>query len=131
MKKKHWRLTIQATENFNIFYNIIGKTLADTISSIGRNPNMKRILKSRFLMPINGKNIYYKIGSLENRYSTNYDGLNNFLLKKIKYAIVRTLAFLVNKCFEERVLPKCSKKAFVLPIYMRGSLDEVEGLQTY
>ena len=54
-EKKHWRLTVQATENFNIFYNIIGKTLADTISSIGRNPNMKRILKSRFLMPINEK----------------------------------------------------------------------------
>ena len=41
---------------------------------------------------------------------TNFDELNKFTLKKIEYAIVPSLTFLFNKCFERGTFPKCFKK---------------------
>ena len=74
-----------------------------------------------FLTSTNGAEISLVIKKIKNNYSTDCDGLNNFIVKKIEYAIVPTLTFLVNKCFEKRTFPKCLKKAVVIPILRCGN----------
>ena len=53
-----------------------------------------------------------------NKYSSDYDGLNNFILKKIEFCIVLTLTYLV-KCFENSVFPNCLRKAVIIPLYKK------------
>ena len=60
------------------------------------------------------------IRNLKNKYSSDFDGLKNFIIKKIQFAIVPTLTYLVNKCFENSVLPNCLKKAVIIPLYKKG-----------
>ena len=52
------------------------------------------------------------IRNLKNKYSSDFDGLNNFILKKIQFAIVPTLTYLVKQ--------KCIKKAVIIPLYKKG-----------
>ena len=71
-----------------------------------------------FLSSTNEAEISLVIRKLKNKHSTDCDSLNNFKLKKIEYAIVPTLTFLVKKCFEKEIFPKFLKKVVVIPIHM-------------
>ena len=68
---------------------------------------MKRILNSKFLIATEEKETSLLIYFSKNEHRIDNDGLNNFASKKIKHAIVRALAILVNKCFEEKIFMKC------------------------
>ena len=65
------------------------------------------------------KELSVAIKNLKNKYSSDCDGLNNFILKKVQFAIVPTLTYLVNKWFENSVFPNCLKKAVNIPLYKK------------
>ena len=73
-----------------------------------------------FLHKISEKELSVAIRTLKNKYGSDFDGLNNFILKKIQFAIVPTLTYLVNKCFENSLFPNCLKKAVMIPLYKKG-----------
>ena len=73
-----------------------------------------------FLHKISEKELSVAIRNLKNKYSSDFDGLNKFILKKIQFAIVPTLTYLVNKCFENSVFPNCLKKDVIIPLYKKG-----------
>ena len=73
-----------------------------------------------FLHKISKKELSMTIRNLKYKYSSDFDGLNNFILKKIQFAIVPTLTYLINKCFENSVFPNCLKKAVIIPQYKKG-----------
>ena len=77
-----------------------------------------------FLTSTDEAEISLVIKKLKNKYSTDCDGLNKFILKKIEYAIAPTLTFLVNKCFEKGTFQKCLRKAVVIPIHKCGNAYE-------
>ena len=70
-----------------------------------------------FLHKISEKELSAAIKNLKNKYSSDYDGLNNFILKKIQFAIVPTLTYLVYKRFENSGFFNCLKKAVIFPLY--------------
>ena len=119
-KKQQAALTQEETENFNKIFTTIGKTLADKLVTEGKNNTKNRSVNSMFLHKIIEKELSVAIRNLKNKYSSDFDGLNNFILKKIQFAIVPTLDYLVNKCFENSVFPNCLKKAVIIPLYNKG-----------
>ena len=118
-KKQKATLTQEETENFNKFFTTIRKMLADKLITDGKN-NTKS--KSVNIMFPNEKGLAMPIRNLKNKYSSNFDGLNNFILKNIQFTIVPTLTYLVNKCFENSVFPNCLKKAVIIPLQKKQIL---------
>ena len=100
--------------------------LSNKLIDPGKSGRQKRVLNSMFLTSTNEAEKSLVIKKLKNKYSTDCHGLNNFILKKIEYAIVPTLTFLVNKCFEKGTFPKCLKKAVVIPIHKCGKASEAQ-----
>ena len=68
---------------------------------------------------ISKKALTVAIESLK-KYSSDFDGLNKFVLKKIQFAVVWTPTYLVNKCFENTVFRICSKKAVIIRLHKNG-----------
>ena len=104
-------------EGFNTSLKTIGKILSNKLIDPGKKLKTKKILNSIFLTSTNEAEMSLVIKKLKTKYSTDCDGLNNFILKKVEYAIVPLLTISVNKCFEKGTFPKCLKKAEVIPIY--------------
>ena len=69
-------------EGFNIYFTTIGKILSNKLIDLGKNGRQKRTSKSMFLTSTNEAKISLVIKKLKNKYSTDCDGLNNFILKK-------------------------------------------------
>ena len=122
-RKEQEELSEKQVEGFNIYFTTIGKILSNKLIDPGKNGRQKRTLNSMFLTSAKSK-LSLVIKKLKNKYST--DCVNNFILKKIEYDIVPTLSFLVNKCFEKGIFPKCLKKAVVIPIHKCGNAYEVQ-----
>ena len=126
-RKEHEELSEKQIEGFKIYFTTIGKTLSNKLIDLGKIGSQKRTLNSMFLASTNEVEISLVIKKLKNEFSTDCDGLTNFIfLKKIEYDIVPTLTFLVNKCFEKGTFPKCLKKAVVIPIHKCGNAYEAQ-----
>ena len=125
-RKEREELSEKQIEVFNIYFTTFGKILSNNLIDLGIIGRQKRTLNSMFLASTNEAEISLVNKKLKNKYSTDCDDLNNFTLKKIEYAIVPTLTFLVNKCFEKGTFPKCSKKAEVIPIHKCGNAYEAQ-----
>ena len=125
-RKEREELSEKQIEGFNIYFTTIGTILSNKLFDLGKIGRQKRTLNSMFSTSTNEAEISLVIKKLKNKYSTDCDGLNNFILKKIEYAIVPTLTFLVNKCFEKGTFPKCLKKAVVIPIHKCGNAYEAQ-----
>ena len=119
IKKQQATLTQKETENFNKFFTTIRKTLADKLVTEGKNNTKNTSVNSMFLHKISEKELSVAIRNLKNKYSSDFDGRNNLILKKIQFAIVPTLTYLVNKCFENSAFPNCLKKAVIIPLYKK------------
>ena len=113
-------------EGFNIYFTTIGKILSNKLIDPEKNGRQKRVLNSMFLTSTNEAEKSLVIKKLRSKYSTDCHGLNNFILTKIEYAIVPTLTFFVNKCFEKGTFPKCLRKAVVIPIHKCGNASEAQ-----
>ena len=77
----------EETEKFNKFFTTIGKTLADKLGPEKKSKNTS--VNSMFLHKISEKELSVAIKNLKTKYSSDYDGLNNFILKKKQFAIVQ------------------------------------------
>ena len=110
-RKEQEELSEKQIEGFNIYFTTIGKILSNKLVDLGKIGRQKRTLNSMFLTSTNEAEISLVVKKLKNKYSTDCDGLNNFILKKIEYAIVPTLTFLVNKCFKKGTFPKMFEKS--------------------
>ena len=73
-------------------------------------------VNSKFLHKISEKELSAAIKNLK-KYTSDYDGLNIFMPKKNKFAIVPTLTYLVKKCFQNSVFPNSIKKALIIPLF--------------
>ena len=100
----------EETENFKKIFTTIGKRLADKLVTEGKNNTKNGSVNCIFLHKISEKELSVAIRKLKNKYSSEFDGLNNFILEKIQFAIVPTLSYLVSKCFENNVFSNCLKK---------------------
>ena len=125
-KKQQATLTQEETENVYKFFTTIGKTLADKLVTEGKNNIQNRSVNSMFLHKISDKELAVAIRNLKNQYRSDFDRLNNFILKETQFAIVPTLTYLVKNCFENSYFPNCLKKAVIIPLYKKGDpkIDE-------
>lgn len=65
------------------------------------------------------------IAGLANKKTTDGFGMSVHLIRTIRELIVAPLTKLVNICFRECVFPSVLKEAIVIPIYKKGSREEV------
>ena len=130
-RKEQEELSENQIEDFNIYFTTIGKILSNKLIDPGKSGRQKRVLNSMFLTSTNEAEISLVIKKLKNKYSTDCHCLNKFILKKIEYAIVPTLTFLVNKCFEKGTFLKCLKKAVVIPIHKCGNASEAQNYRPF
>ena len=100
-------------------YQLSEKFLSNNLIDPGKNGKQKNFKQHVFDLN-NEAEISLGIKKLKNNYSTDCDGLNNFILKK-NCAIVPTLTFLVKKCFEKGTIPNCLKKTVVITIHKCGN----------
>ena len=75
----------EETEAFNKFFITIGKTLADKLGP-EKNSTKNTSVNSMFLHKISEKELSVAIKNLKTKYSSDYNGLNNFILN---FAIVQ------------------------------------------
>ena len=113
----------EGTENFNKFFTSIRKTSDDKLVTERKNNTKNGTVSSIFLHTISKKELSVAIRNLKNKYSSDFDGLNSFILKKIQLAFVPSLTYLVNKCFENCVFPNCLKEAVIISLYKKKSLN--------
>ena len=85
-----------------------------------KNDTKNTSAHSMFLHEISEKELSVAINNLKKKYSSDYDGLDYFILKRIQFAIVPTLTYWVNKCFENSVFSNCLNKAVIIPLYKKG-----------
>ena len=69
------------------------------------------------------------ITALPNKTSSGYDNVNNVLLKQIKLNIVKPLAIIINKSFNEGKLPHAMKLADVNPLFKSKDRTELNNYQ--
>ena len=81
-QKEQEELSEKQIENFNNYFTSIGKSLSNKMIDLGKKWKKKRTLNSIFLTSTNDTGISLVIKKLENKYSIDYDRLNNFILNK-------------------------------------------------
>ena len=90
-KQRQSTLTPEESKNFNKFFTTFGKTLADKLVPEEKHNTKNTNVNSVLLHKISEKEQSLAIKNLKNEYSSEYDGLNNFILKKLQFAIIPTL----------------------------------------
>ena len=79
-----------------------------------------RNVNSMFLHGVNKKEMLDVMKSFANKTSTDYNGINMFILKKIKNFIVHPFLHVCNISFLKCVFPNALKIARVIPLFKSG-----------
>ena len=113
---------------FNEYFSSIGENLAQNIPASDKhfvdflgNPNPDSI----FFVPIHKYEILDIVSNLDNKKSSGYDGVNNFLLKGIIVSIVDPLVHIFNLSLLNGQVPDIMKIAKVVPLFKKGDKLEV------
>ena len=77
-------------------------------------------VNSMFLHSVNKKEMLDVIKSFANKTSTDYNGMNVFILKKITNFIVDPLLHICNISFSKGVFPDALEIARVIPLFKSG-----------
>ena len=99
----------------------IGPDLAEKIPKCNDKHHSDYITKhvsdSIFLEPIVEQELLNVVKSFDNKFSSGYDNINMYLVKKIIVNISKPLVYLYNLSFSEGIFPDSMKLAKVLPLY--------------
>ena len=114
----------EIANGFNDFFVNIGPELANNIFSPENNDVLQYMndnnVNSMFLNGVNRKEILDVIKSFANKTSTDYNGLNMFILKKITNFIVEPFLHICNLSLPKGVFPDAMKIARVIPLFKSG-----------
>ena len=114
----------EIANGFNDFFVNIGPELANNIVSPENNDVLHYMndsnVNSMFLNGVNRKEILDVIKSFANKTSTDYNGLNMFILKKITNFIVEPFLHICNLSLSKGVFPDAMKIARVIPLFKSG-----------
>ena len=107
-------------EKLNDFFASVGPSLANNIKSSHCVWKIEKVLSSMVLHPTNEHEISKILRQMKNKKSTGYDGISNEILKCCSPVVEHYLAKVINKCFNEEIIPDCLKKTKVLPLHKKG-----------
>ena len=115
-------------EAFNDFFVNLGPNLADQIPN--SNTDFHTFLRNRnsqslFFAPVVEEEIKDIVSNLNNKKSSGYDGITNFLLKNVINEIISPLTYILNKSLTSGKVPLKMKIARVVPIFKKGQKDSV------
>ena len=114
----------EIANGFNDFFVNIGPELANKIVIPENNDVLQymndRNVNSMFLYNVNKKEMLDVIKSFANKTSTDYNGMNMFILKKITNCIVDPFLHICNISFSKGVFPDALKIARVIPLFKSG-----------
>ena len=114
----------EIANGFNDFFVNIGPELANKIVIPENNDILQymndRNVNSMFLHGVNKKEMLDVIKSFANKTSTDYNGMNMFILKKITNFIVDPFLHVCNISFSKGVFPDALKIARVIPLFKSG-----------
>ena len=114
----------EIANGFNDFFVNIGPDLANKIVIPENNDVLQfmndRNVNSMFLHGVNKKEMLDVIKSFANKTSTDYNGMNMFILKKITNLIVDPFLHICNISFSKGVFPDALKIARVIPLFKSG-----------
>ena len=115
-------------EAFNDFFVNLGPNLADQIPN--SNTDFHTFLRninsqSLFFAPVVEEEIKDIVSNLNNKKSSGYDGITNFLLKNVINEIISPLTYILNKSLTSGKVPLKMKIARVVPIFKKGQKDSV------
>ena len=85
----------------------------------------KRNSQSLFFAPVVEEEIKDIVSNLNNKRSSGYDGITNFLLKNVINEIISPLTYILNKSLTSGTVPLKMKIARVVPIFKKGQKDSV------
>ena len=115
-------------EIFNDYFVNLGPDLANKIPN--SRTSFHSFLKDRnseslFFVPIVEEEIIEIVNSLNNKKSSGYDGITNFLLKNIIHEIITPLTHILNQSLAQGKVPIKLKIARVVPIFKKGQKESV------
>ena len=79
-----------------------------------------------FLFPVDTKEIFNIIISLENKSTAGHDGISNKLLKLVASVVSYHVAKLINRSIQEGFFPVCLKAAKVIPLHKNEILKTLQ-----
>ena len=114
----------EIANGFNDLFVNIGPELANNIVCLENNGVLKyvndRNVNSMFLHDVNKKEILDVIKSFGDKTSTDYNGMNVFILTKMTDFTVDPLLHICNLSFSKGVFPDAMKIAKVIPLFKSG-----------
>lgn len=78
---------------------------------------------SMFIAPCLPQDVLKIISSLNNTYSTGYDGIQTKIIKSVAKEICKPLAHIINLCICEGTFPDVLKKSIVKPLYKKSDKE--------
>ena len=110
------------TNSLGEHFSTVGENYANKIPT--PNKNIKIYLgeipinnQSIYLPPTDKEEITKLINRLENKHSSGYDKISNFILKKLKISIITPLEIIFNKSLESGTFPQKMKIADIYPLF--------------
>ena len=112
------------TNEFNSYFVNVGPKLAKNIdnhddSGLGTIEG-SRVLQSMYLSDISESDILKIVSILQNKTSTDNDGLDMFIIKRTIDCIVEPLCYIFNLSFHTGTFPDKMKVAKVIPFFKEG-----------
>ena len=105
-------------------YSTVGKKLSSKIRTPkSHNSKISMNSKSLFMSPTTRDEILLLIDKLPSKRSSDYDNLDNVLLKQLKFEIATPLEIVFNKSLEMGIFPCLMKNAEVIPLYKNKEKD--------
>ena len=119
------------SNKFNDFFVNIGPKLAKNIQNTGKNYFdylQSPLSTSMYMKPVVEMEIIKIIEQFDPNKSAGYDGIGNFIIKRVSNEIAEPLAMIFNLSITTGVVPGKLKMAKVIPIYKK---DDAEVFSNY
>ena len=111
-------------EEFNTFFTSVGPKLKYNIKHVPLT-KMDEVNHSMYLKPITCDKVREIFDNLDKKFSSDDDGIPNVIVKLSSNVTIPYLTQIINKSFQEGIIPDDLKKAKVIPLHKDGSkLDE-------
>lgn len=117
-----------SAENFNIYFTRIAEDLVENLPQTTLNPieKIQKITNLKFCFrEVSYNETREVISNLKNTNCTDAYDINVKIVKTIANLIIYPMTNLINSCIGKDVFPNILKLAKVIPIYKKGSSDEI------
>jgi ribosomal protein L30/L7E len=112
-------------EEFKKHFETCAASLADNLPPPKDTSNIMQQGNTWSFKTIAESDLVKIIGSLKSKNSSGSDLLSNRMIKAEKYAFAKLLKPLINESIQQGVFPDCLKSAIVIPIFKKGSTDNL------